>query len=152
MLAASPASTSGSMSPYHHAPASPYVVKTEDSDTEWCPPGNKTQQKKKVQAVKSKAVTTTKATAKTAGSIVKKRGPYKRNGANTIKDKKERKKLQNVEAARRYRDKKKAEQSVIETEEEGLVRVNGELKGKLSEMENEVKTLKKLMAELGLIK
>ena len=57
-----------------------------------------------------------------------------------------------MEAARRYRDKKKAEQNVIETEEEGLARKNGELKGKVNEIENELKTLKKLMAELGLIK
>ena len=73
-------------------------------------------------------------------------------GALTIKDKKERKKLQNVEAARRYRDKKKAEQSVIDTEEEALAKKNGALKGKVNEIENELKTLKKLMAELGLIK
>merc|ERR1712079_701822 len=48
-----------------------------------------------------------------------------------IKDKKERKKQQNVEAARRYRDKKKSE---------------------LSDFEVKVRTMKQLMAELGILK
>lgn len=69
-----------------------------------------------------------------------------------ITDKKERKKHQNVEAARRYRDKKKEEQSSIEDEEQGLVRRNKELKAKVSEMEAEMKTMKKLMKELGILK
>lgn len=145
--AVSPASTQGSMSPYH--PASPGNSVQDESDGEWCPPSQKILTRK--VATKRKAANT-KADTLAAGEPSKKRGPYKRNGALTIKDKKERKKLQNVEAARRYRDKKKVEQNVIETEEEMLVRTNNELKSKFSEMENEVKTLKKLMAELGLIK
>lgn len=86
------------------------------------------------------------------------RPPVKRNAKKRkrstpyITDKKERKKHQNVEAARRYRDKKKEEQSSIEDEEQGLVRRNKELKAKVSEMEAEMKTMKKLMKELGILK
>merc|ERR1711992_457454 len=86
------------------------------------------------------------------------RPPVKRNAKQRkrstpyITDKKERKKHQNVEAARRYRDKKKAEQSNIEDEEQDLVRRNKELKAKVSEMEAEMKTMKKLMKELGILK
>jgi len=69
-----------------------------------------------------------------------------------IKDKKERKKQQNVEAARRYRDKKKAEMGTTETEEQGLTSRNKELKSQVAELEAEVKTMKKLMSELGMIK
>jgi hypothetical protein len=69
-----------------------------------------------------------------------------------IKDKKERKKMQNVEAARRYRDKKKAEQGCVETEEQGLTKKNKALMSQLSELEAEVKTMKKLMMELGILK
>merc|ERR1712113_607067 len=68
-----------------------------------------------------------------------------------IKDKKERKKQQNVEAARRYRDKKKAEQCDIETEESVLLSKNKQLKGEVAELEAELKTMKKLMAELGIL-
>lgn len=86
------------------------------------------------------------------------RPPVKRNAKQRkrstpyITDKKERKKHQNVEAARRYRDKKKAEQCNIEDEEQGLMRRNKELKAKVSEMEAEMKTMKKLMKELGILK
>lgn len=86
------------------------------------------------------------------------RPPVKRNAKQRkrstpyITDKKERKKHQNVEAARRYRDKKKAEQSNIEDEEGDLMRRNKELKAKVSEMEAEMKTMKKLMKELGILK
>merc|ERR1711902_326126 len=86
------------------------------------------------------------------------RPPVKRNAKQRkrstpyITDKKERKKHQNVEAARRYRDKKKAEQCNIEDEEHGLMRRNKELKAKVSEMEAEMKTMKKLMTELGILK
>jgi len=86
------------------------------------------------------------------------RPPVKRNAKQRkrstpyITDKKERKKHQNVEAARRYRDKKKAEQSNTEDEEQDLMRRNKELKAKVSEMEAEMKTMKKLMKELGILK
>lgn len=51
-----------------------------------------------------------------------------------------------------FRDKKKLEQSGVETEEDALAEKNAALKQKLSELENEAKTLKKLMTELGLVK
>lgn len=94
-----------------------------------------------------------KQTRKTIGARAAKRGPYKRSiNSINIKDKKERKKLQNVEAARRYRDKKKNEQSTIESEESILEKKNKALQEKVSDIESEIKTLKKLMVELGLIK
>ena len=71
---------------------------------------------------------------------------------HNIKDKKERKKAQNVEAARRYRDKKKAESDSVFAEEAQLAERNKKLRSKAAEIENEVKTLKKLMIELGLVK
>ena len=75
----------------------------------------------------------------------KKRGPYKLSTYHNIKDKKERKKAQNVEAARRYRDKKKAESDSVFAEEAQLAERNKKLRSKAAEIENEVKTLKKLM-------
>merc|ERR1712001_146056 len=74
------------------------------------------------------------------------------NKIKTIQDRKERKKMQNVEAARRYRDKKKAEESKVDTEEKKLLKKNSELKETLSGIEGELNTIKKLMTELGLIK
>lgn len=120
------------------APPSPTPTKTaeenhveSDADSEWTPDSPKS---------------------------AKGRPPVKRNEKKRkrstpyITDKKERKKHQNVEAARRYRDKKKEEQSSIEDEEQDLVRRNKELKAKISEMEAEMKTMKKLMKELGILK
>lgn len=74
------------------------------------------------------------------------------NKIKTIKDRKERKKMQNVEAARRYRDKKKAEESKVGAEEKKLLKKNSELKETLNGIEGELNTIKKLMKELGLIK
>lgn len=74
------------------------------------------------------------------------------NKIKIIQDRKERKKMQNVEAARRYRDKKKAEESKVGTEEKKLLKKNSELKETLSGIEGELNTIKKLMTELGLIK
>merc|ERR1712001_100066 len=72
--------------------------------------------------------------------------------SKSVKDRKERKKMQNVEAARRYRDKKKAEESKVEEEERLLLNKNSELKETLNGIEGELNTIKKLMTELGLIK
>jgi ElaB/YqjD/DUF883 family membrane-anchored ribosome-binding protein len=74
------------------------------------------------------------------------------NKIKTIKDRKERKKMQNVEAARRYRDKKKAEESRVGEEERKLLKKNSELKETLNGVDGELNTIKKLMKELGLIK
>lgn len=72
--------------------------------------------------------------------------------SKSVKDRKERKKMQNVEAARRYRDKKKAEESKVEEEERLLLNKNSKLKETLNGIEGELNTIKKLMTELGLIK
>lgn len=74
------------------------------------------------------------------------------NKIKSVKDRKERKKLQNVEAARRYRDKKKAEEMKVGDEERQLMKKNAELKDTLNGVEGELNTIKKLMTELGLIK
>jgi len=129
----------------------------QDSDSDWSPGSSAvpiTRRKKKA------AVKNTKATKAKCGRVEKiipkasgrKRGPYKLSTYHNIKDKKERKKAQNVEAARRYRDKKKAESDCVFAEEVMLSERNKALRSKAAEIENEVKTLKKLMMELGLVK
>lgn len=68
-----------------------------------------------------------------------------------VRDRRERKKLQNVVAARRYRDKKKSEQMEAEEEEQKELERHQKLMTKLKEKESELKTLKNLMVELGLV-
>ena len=51
-----------------------------------------------------------------------------------------------------FRDKKKNEQQLLDEEVDELEKKNNKLKSKVQEKENELKTLKKLMVELGLIK
>jgi len=80
------------------------------------------------------------------------RSSCKMSKQQVITDRKERKKWQNVEAARRYRDKKKAQEQQQGTEEQELRKKNEQLKGELSGIESELTTIKKLMTELGLIK
>jgi len=80
------------------------------------------------------------------------RSSCKMSKQQVITDRKERKKWQNVEAARRYRDKKKAQEQKQGTEEQELRNKNEQLKGELSGIEAELTTIKKLMTELGLIK
>lgn len=83
----------------------------------------------------------------------KQTGPTRKmSKQQVITDRKERKKWQNVEAARRYRDKKKAQEQKQGTEEQELRKKNEQLKGELSGIEAELTTIKKLMTELGLIK
>lgn len=79
-------------------------------------------------------------------------GKVTKKSFKTVKDKKERKKLQNVEAARRYRDKKKQEALEVENEEQTLLKKNRELRDQLKDVENEMKTMKKLMVDLGVLK
>merc|ERR1712062_119163 len=69
-----------------------------------------------------------------------------------IKDKKERKKQQNVEAARRYRDKKKSELLNVESVEQTLADKNKDLKSEVADLEVKVRTMKQLMVELGILK
>merc|ERR1712061_976660 len=80
------------------------------------------------------------------------RSSCKMSKQQVITDRKERKKWQSVEAARRYRDKKKAQEQKQGTEEQELRNKNEQLKGELSGIEAELTTTKKLMTELGLIK
>lgn len=124
------------------------VVAKEDSsssdvssDSDWSPSG-----------LDSNLEKTSKSSSRRGSKPGYKRGPYKRSSHSNITDRKERKKKQNVEAARRYRDKKKNEQSGIEIEEEKVLKRNQELKLKLQETQSELKTLRKLMVELGLVK
>ena len=69
-----------------------------------------------------------------------------------IKDKKERKKLQNVEAARKYRDRKKSELINVESEEQTLADKNEKLESEVADLEVKVRTMKQLIFELGILK
>merc|ERR1712020_434653 len=68
-----------------------------------------------------------------------------------IKDKKERKKHQNVKAAKKYREKQKDEQAKVDREEQLLSTKNSRLSAEVAELEAEVKTMKRLMTDLGLL-
>jgi len=131
------------------------TIEHPDSDSDWSPgpspvpaPSKRKKRAAAVKNAKTKGGRVEKITPKNSG----KRGPYKLSTYHNIKDKKERKKAQNVEAARRYRDKKKAESDSVFAEEAQLAERNKKLRSKAAEIENEVKTLKKLMVELGLVK
>jgi len=91
----------------------------------------------------------------TKGRPLVKRSPPKAKSSRKapyIKDKKERKKQQNVEAARRYRDKKKSEFLNVESVEQTLADKNKDLKSEVADLEVKVRTMKQLMAELGILK
>ena len=66
-----------------------------------------------------------------------------------IKDPKEKKRWQNVEAARRYRDRKNKERLDMQAEEEKEKLKNKKLREEFREIQNEVNTMKGLMKELG---
>jgi len=70
---------------------------------------------------------------------------------STPYDKKERKRKQDAQAAQKYRLKKKEEQGTLLAEEQSLVMKRNGLKSQVVELEAEVKTLKKLMVELGFL-
>lgn len=145
--------------PMKEEPLSPtnsaFDLGSNDSDSDWSPgsravpTASKRKKKACVKNTKTKSGRVDKIPPKTNG---RKRGPYKLSTYHNIKDKRERKKAQNVEAARRYRDKKKAESDSVFAEEAMLAEKNKVLRSKAAEIENEVKTLKKLMIELGLVK
>ena len=69
-----------------------------------------------------------------------------------IKDPKEKKRWQNVEAARRYRDRKNKERLDIQAEEEKEKLKNKKLREEFREIQNKVNTMKGLMKELGRFK
>lgn len=78
------------------------------------------------------------------------RGRAKSKGLS--KERKERKKGQNKEAATRYRQKKKKESEVLSSELQSLEQVNGDLKGKVSSLEQEIHYLKDLLQEIYKVK
>ena len=63
------------------------------------------------------------------------------------KDKKERKKQQNLEASRRYRDKKKSEFMNVENVEQTLADKNKDLKSELADLEVKVRTMKQIICK-----
>lgn len=72
--------------------------------------------------------------------------PYEVEGGKL--DKKERKRIQNRNAAIRYREKKRAQKGDIHTEEEDLSSKNKELKTKVEHLTNEIKYMKSLIVEV----
>merc|ERR1719189_1889790 len=109
-----------------------------DEDPDWTPPTAKSR----VGLPRSSASSI--ATGRPSLTKAKRKHPYATN-------RKERKKQQNVEAARRYRDRKKGEQNIQETEVELLNHKNNQLKSEVEKLEAEVKTMKRIVGELGLI-
>lgn len=124
-----------------------------EEDSDWFPENEITTTQLKA---KTPIATTTNKRGRRAQERTKSATTVASNGRVTkirsVKDRKERKKLQNVEAARRYRDKKKAEELQVEDEESQLMNKNLELKETLKGIDGELNTIKKLMKELGLIK
>lgn len=72
--------------------------------------------------------------------------PYSR-GQESL-NRKEKKKLQNKNAAIRYRQKKKAESESVKGEEDILAKHNAELRDKVDQISREIKYMKDLMAEV----
>ena len=83
---------------------------------------------------------------------VKRKAKCGRMFAPHIKDKKERKKLLNAEASRRYRDNRKSNFINVELEEQILADKNKRLESEVADLDVEVRTMKKLMVELGILK
>lgn len=132
-VTASPASPNFSLSP--SAVPSPLSPGMNSDDSDWSPAvvaGNNNiskQQRKKYQ--------------RKVRSVYPPVNPYPR-------EKKERKKAQNRTAAYKYREKKKAEWEKVDMELDELMTKNSLLKKKVSDMELELRCLKKLMMETGL--
>jgi cyclic AMP-dependent transcription factor ATF-4 len=122
------------------APPSPAPSTTSsyDTDPEWVPSPSSSP----LRTISS-ASTTIKKKYQRSKPPSPPTGPYP-------VEKKERKKAQNRTAAFRYREKKKGELDVVETELEQLTDKNEGLRSKLTEMETEARLLKKLMIEAGL--
>ncbi|KAF4519802.1 hypothetical protein B566_EDAN006816 [Ephemera danica] len=84
--------------------------------------------------------------------------PYARAGGRTKKpgDRKERKKLQNKNAATRYRIKKKAEEDELLMQEDELAEINKDLQHKVDDLGNEIRIIKGLLRDqckrLGILK
>lgn len=126
-----------------------YSSGDEGDDPSWTPSPVSTQPKNRKPGRQMKPRTeaaTIVHKVGAGGSKVAKRS-YKH-----IKDPKEKKRWQNVEAARRYRDRKNKERLDMQAEEEKEKLKNKKLREKFREIQNEVNTMKGLMKELGLFK
>lgn len=115
----------------------------EDSDSSWTPVT--AQQPKRRKPGRKRVVSADLVTPPVDSGRVKK--SYK-----NIKDRKERKKWQNVEAARRYRLKKKQEEEEMEALEEVQRARNEKLREQLKDVQSELNTMKKLMKEMGMLR
>lgn len=122
-----------------------------DSDSDWTPEVATSRIRSKKQDVGSKNRPGRKLKERTE-SVHTASGKVTKRSYQHIKDRKLRKQMQNVEAARKYRDRKKAEQMEAEKEVDGLVRKNEALKEKHSDLQNEVRILKGFMKQLGILK
>jgi len=116
----------------------PSLSSNYDTDPEWVPSPTPSPLR-----TLSPSSTTIKKKYQRSKPLTPPSGPYP-------VEKKERKKAQNRTAAFRYREKKKGELDVVESELEELQVKNTGLREKLTEMETEAKLLKKLMIEAGL--
>jgi cyclic AMP-dependent transcription factor ATF-4 len=126
------------------AASPPSTYMESDSDPEWTPspsPGHSTSETDSLD---------TEPSTRTSRKKYSRSKPPKAPSGPYPTEKKERKKAQNRTAAFRYREKKKSEQDVVDSELEALSTKNTILREKLSEMETEFKYLKKLMTEAGL--
>lgn len=123
----------------------------DDSDSDWTPEVATSRIRSKKQEVGSKNRPGRKLKERTE-SVQTASGKVSKRSYQHIKDRKLRKQMQNVEAARKYRDRKKAEQMEAEMEVDGLVRKNEALKEKHSDLQNEVRILKGFMKQLGILK
>jgi len=113
----------------------------DDSDSSWAPSPQPAKRKPGRKRVVTAAVPDQLSSA----------GKVKKSYKN-IKDRKERKKWQNVEAARRYRLKKKQEEEEMEAEEDAQRSRNEKLREQLKDVTSELNTMKKLMKEMGMLK
>jgi len=116
----------------------------DDSDSSWTPELS-SQQPAKRKPGRKRVVTAAVPDQLTSAGRVKK--SYK-----NIKDRRERKKWQNVEAARRYRLKKKQEEEEMEAEEDVQRARNEKLRDQLKDVTSELNTMKKLMTEMGMLR
>jgi len=126
-------------------------VVIEDSDSDWTPEVANGNSSSRTRSGNSRKKPGRKPEVRSAAPVAED-GKVSKRSYKGIKDKRLRKKIQNVDAARRYRDRKKKEESEIEEEAKILTKRNTELKEKLADIENEFKTMKKLMTDLGLVK
>jgi len=138
----SPASSRKLLLPKPEAAATTTDETDEDSDSSWTPATE--QQPKRRKPGRKRVVSLVNDQSIDSGRVKK---SYK-----NIKDRKERKKWQNVEAARRYRLKKKQEEEEMEAAEEVQRARNDKLREQLKDVQSELNTMKKLMKEMGMLK